>query len=310
MKDLIINAPFIEEVLSANKIVVVDGGAKGELFTPFNQVNKSVFTVLRFEPNSEAEITKNDNEIIFNKALWNSTGKIKINIAKDPSTSSVFDIDVRILKQIDPNGIDARMPQKTIEVDCCSIDELCKTHQVPYPDFIKLDIHGSEYEALEGAKESLANATFGALVETWTLPIHKGQKTHGQVESLLNESSIYLFEHFPLIEWTRQAKGTRFYKTQIGGYDALFFKDIIGSDSSSAYTMPQVIKCISMADLFGHHAFALQIADYFNENKILSTELYDKIRNFIIRKESDEKLKVKWLQKVYLKSLTLLNKTR
>lgn len=304
---MLINAPFLKEILSKHNIVVVDGGAKGELFTPFNRVDKSVFTVLRFEPNSESEVLTDKNEMVFNKALWSHDGTITINIAKEPSTSSVFEIDQRVLKQIDPNGIDMRMPAKKIEVECCAIDSICRVHSVPFPDFIKLDIHGSEYEALEGSAYALQNHTFGVLVETWTLPIHKGQKTHGDVESLLNRMGLYLFEYFPLIQWTRQSGDTRFHKVQAGGFDALYFKDIIGTDESRTWDLPQAVKSVALADLFGHHGYALQLADYFHEIQVIPADVYNNIRTALLAKQSGE-VRVKWLQKIGLKAAIWLSR--
>lgn len=307
MKNLIINAPFFKEILEKDKLIVVDGGAKGELFKPFNQVDKSVFTVLRFEPNSETEVITDKNEIVFNKALWNYNGTITINIAKEPSTSSVLAIDERILKQVDPAGIELRRTVKKVEVDCTTIDSACENNNVPLPDFIKLDIHGSEFEALEGAAKCLQNTAFGALVETWTLPIHKGQKTHGEVEALLNKFGLFLFEYFPLMQWTRQAKGAHFHKVQAGGWDALFFKDIIETDFSRQYTNAQAVKSIALADLFGHHAYALQLAAYFHEIKTIDANLYNKTTQFILAKKGQE-IRTKWLQKVWLKSNILLTR--
>lgn len=307
MKNLLIHSPFIKEILEKEKLIIVDGGAKGELFKPFNLVDKSVFTVLRFEPNSETEVITNNNDIVFNKALWNYNGKITINIAKEPSTSSVLEIDERILRQIDPAGLDFRRTVKKVEVECATIDSACEAQGIPLPDFIKLDIHGSEYEALEGAASCLQNKAFAILVETWTLPIHKGQKTHGDVESLLNRFGFYLFEYFPLMQWVRQAQGAKFHKVQAGGWDALFFKDIIETESSKKYSLAQAIKCIVLADLFGHHAFALQLAEYFYKIAVIPQNLFEKIQQNVLSKKGDE-FRIKWLQKIWLKCNILLNR--
>ena len=64
MKMYILNNPSVQDLLSDNRIVVVDGGARGELFSPFNLVDKGILRIVRFEPDPGANIIiDNSSEI-------------------------------------------------------------------------------------------------------------------------------------------------------------------------------------------------------------------------------------------------------
>jgi len=52
----------------------------------------------------------------------------------------------------------AKEHNKIVKVQVDSLDNLIKKHQLPNPDHIKVDIDGSEYAFILGAKESLSKA--------------------------------------------------------------------------------------------------------------------------------------------------------
>ena len=62
-RKLLINQKFLFDVLSDDKITVIDGGARGELFYPLNQVDPSLLSIVRFEPDPQAKINHGKNEI-------------------------------------------------------------------------------------------------------------------------------------------------------------------------------------------------------------------------------------------------------
>ncbi len=271
MKNYILNTPSIVELLSKNKIVVVDGGARGELFRPFNLVNKKIIKVLRFEPDSDATFTQNvdADELIIPKALWSKSGKIDINIAVEPSTSSVYPFNIALQEKIDP-FINIRKTKQVVSVESISLDEFIDLNKNLKIDFIKLDIHGAEYEVLEGAKNVL-ETNLGLLIESWVLPIHKGQKTRAHVESLAYENKYYVFEEFHRSLWARNS--SKFVKRQLVALDTLFFKDPI-LDNNIVDEI-EAIKIIGLANLFEHNAYALQLCEDFYSKKILNKKFYE-----------------------------------
>ena len=266
----LLNEKPIVELLSQNKIVVVDGGARGKVFPPLNQINTEIIKILRFEPEPDADIIHHANEdITFNKGLWHSKGKIDLNIAIEPSASSTYPFHVELQKHIDPH-LKVRKTKKTIKIDVISLDELIKENNSLKIDFIKLDVHGAEYDVLKGANKVL-ESTLGLLIESWLIPIHKNQKIRAHVESLVYESGFYVFEEYKRANWARLKD--RFSKSQTVAMDTLYFKDPILDKNIKDQT--DAIKIIGFANLFNHNAYAVQLAEYFYKNKLIDKKYYE-----------------------------------
>jgi len=163
----------------------VDGGSRGNLFDPFDGVSSELLTVLRFEPDPSAEIIRSKGEIIFDRGLWSERAQITLNLAKNPATSSVYPPNEPLLKNFnDRIGLPPRATAKVLQITVVSVDDAVAEAHIPNVDFIKLDIHGAEYEAVLGATKSLNSTCVGLLVEAWTIEVHKGQKLVFDVEAL------------------------------------------------------------------------------------------------------------------------------
>ena len=272
MRKVLLNNDKIVNLLKNDKLIVIDGGARGTVFKPMNLLDKSILQVIRFEPDADANIVNNSDDIIISKALWNQSQSIEVNIAIAPSSSSVYPFNEKLQQYIDPQ-VDTRKTKKNVTVEATSIDECLRINNIKGVDFIKLDIHGAEYETLEGASESLKN-TLGLLVESWVIPIHLGQKTRGDIERLALDNGFYVFEENVVAKWGR--KPDLFLKRQPVAVDTLFFKDILINDVIDNEI--KLIKLIGLADLFNHNGFALQLVEYAKKHELINKEIQGMIR--------------------------------
>ena len=86
---LLLNHPEIIEILKNDKLVVVDGGARGALFKPLNQVDKSILHVLRFEPDPDGVPEQTEGETVINKAclLYTSPSPRDATLSRMPSSA-------------------------------------------------------------------------------------------------------------------------------------------------------------------------------------------------------------------------------
>ena len=268
MKKHLLNNKEISNLFHDDPIVVLDGGARGELFKPFNELDASILKVLKFEPDPGAEIKQSGNEIIVPKALYDKKTKINLNVAVSPTTSSVFPFNKKLQQYIDPYK-EYRKTKEVVPVECISLDEFCNENNIPNVDFIKLDIHGCECEVLEGAKKVLGG-TVGLLVENWVLPIHKGQRTRAAVELFLYDRQFYVFEEYIQSAWGRLGK--RFTKRQPVAIDTLYFKDPLLDENISSSS--QAIKLIGLSELFEHYGFAWQLTEYYHQKGIITDALF------------------------------------
>ncbi len=276
MNKYLLNEEPIVDILSNNKIVIIDGGARGQLFPPFKYINKKILQILRFDPETGTDIEGyTDNDMVFRKALWHSRDRIKLNIAESPPASSVYPFNRKLQKYIDP-FVDLRKTKEIVEVDTISLDDIINDHPQLTIDFVKLDIHGAEFDVLQGGREVL-KTSLGLLIESWILPIHKGQKTRAHVEALAFDNQFYVFEENHLGKWARL--GDRFSKRQSVPIDTLFFKDPLLDENVTE--QGGALKLIGIANLFGHNAFALQLTQYFYDSNILEEKYCHLITSFI-----------------------------
>jgi len=267
MRKILLNNAKIVNLLKEDKLVVIDGGARGTVFKPMNLLNKSILQVIRFEPDADASIINDSNDIVVSKALWNKSQSIDVNIAIEPSSSSVYPFNEKLQQYIDPQ-VHTRKTKKTVTVEAISIDECLATYDIKNIDFIKLDIHGAEYETLQGAKEVLKN-TLGLLVESWLIPIHSDQKVRGDVERLALDNGFYVFEENVVAKWGR--KPNSFLKRQPVAVDTLFFKDTLVNNAITDEL--KLIKLIGLADLFNHNGFALQLLGLAKKNQLIQEDI-------------------------------------
>jgi len=284
-KRKVISHSHAENFLKKNRLVVVDGGSRGALFEPFNTVSNELLTVLRFEPDPSANIQISADEIIINKGLWKEEASISLNLAKNPATSSVYPPNKDLLQQFDNKvGYPPRATTKVLEVACIDIDCAVEKENVPPVDFIKLDIHGAEYEAIEGAQESLSTTCVGLLVESWVVEVHRGQKLMFDVEQVLAQHGFFRFGSHQVFSWPRKAVAGLRSKNQVVGEENLYLKICNSPEELKALGQERAMKLGIVSDLFGYTAYALQIFDFMLQNEFLEKDTHQALTHHIISK--------------------------
>ena len=196
---LLINSENFQNLLTNNPYIVVDGGAAGDVGPPFKSVHKHCQFV-RFEPRGE-DVVELNNDVYVDGGLWESDCAKNLHVANRPNTSSIYPPNNSLLKQFDNRyGFNARKTVDTIKIKLRSINSAVKNEEMPMPNFIKLDIHSAEFEAIRGSIESLSE-NLGFLIETWHTDVHQGQHLHGELESLLVEMGYEVFDTRMAAAW-------------------------------------------------------------------------------------------------------------
>lgn len=272
MKNRYIETDHFREELEGGAIRIVDGGARGGLFEPFEGV-ETPLEVYAFEPDPDAQKRTPDPLVstrFVEAALWKDTSGVDVHIAAEPSTSSVYPPNLEFLEPFEDRiGVPARSTQQVVKVPSTSIDEAAGAGVIASPDFIKLDIHSSEYEALLGARRALEESAVGVLVETWHAPVHACQYLHADVEQLLNEHGFYLFHLRKASVWDYLDEGRRGEGRRHVGSEALFLKDdrdVEGVEHRRALLL------VGLADLFGYPNYGIHATRRFAAQSIFSEQ--------------------------------------
>ena len=215
--------------------------------------------------------------------------------------SSVHPPDAELLAQFcDPVGRATRTTEAQVELPAISIDDAVDQGLFPPPAFVKLDVHGSEYEALDGARKALATSVVGVLVETWYTPVHRGQRLNGHVEALLNDSGFHAFhielqpEHYGPGRTERPQTDERIDRRRLIAAESLFFRDF-----SRARAVPRTTALFSIAcaDLFAYNEYAILLSRSFASEGVLDARTQGEVEAELrqVRKKRTEVLAEKYL---------------
>lgn len=258
-----IDSALFRRLAGPRLFTILDGGAANELFDPFVAVDHHI-QIVAFEPNPEARRYDARVPVTFvDRALWDREEDVTLHLAQEPSTSSVYPPNTALLRLFnDRIGEPARRTVREITVPGLSVDAAVGRGLCPPPDFIKLDIHSAEFEALAGASQSLDRCA-GVLVETWHNPIHRGQHLHGEVEAFLNARGFQLFDLRFASNWKHCVDGRELKsdRAHLMGSESLFFRTRPPEDG--------LLFAIACADLFRYANYAVHLTRQARESGAL-----------------------------------------
>lgn len=264
------SAGVVREAYGNRRFNAIDGGSRAELFEPLDAVqdqwNIYAFDADEAAPNYKGNVTR------LPYGLWSEPKTVKLHLAVEPSTSSVYPPNLELFDLLyGPDlGTKVRRTERLVDVPCISVDDAVSRGLMGKPHFFKLDIHSAEYEAVLGATKSLDDCVC-VLVETWTRPFHKGQKCHGHLEALLNDHGFFVYDIAPVYGYNqssvhgRTLKGDRKLLTLT---EAVFFPDRVNPELALLH--------VALLDLFRYTGLAIHMCDVYG----LPNEVKQKLLSF------------------------------
>jgi FkbM family methyltransferase len=212
------------------------------------------------------------------KALWSQTGRVALHRAAVASTSSVHPPNFPLLGRFLAQHGEPRTTLATLEVECTDLDgALARLGR--QADFIKIDTQGAEYEILSGAARALGDSILGAVVETWTTEVHRGQRLAGDVLRLMHDHGFELFDVSIAAAWhRRRARDVpSLGRRQIVGLDLLFLKE--PALDPARFARPAVAaKAAAIAELYGVPELALELLELCVPPTAHERRLVDELR--------------------------------
>lgn len=190
-----------------NPMIVDVGGLIGKTAVMYSESfpNLEVFLYEPIQQNFN-EIQKNTatykNIKAFKKALGNSIGKSKINVAGRVSSSSLLELN----SSTSPEIFSGYMEKKsTEEIEINTLDaEIPKDKNIL---ILKLDVQGFELEVLKGGMLTL-NRTACIVLETGTHNAYVGSPQYHDIDEFLRHHDFVIYDILPstknkgqLVEW-------------------------------------------------------------------------------------------------------------
>jgi len=261
--------PHFDTVYRRHPLVLVDAGARGGLKKNWFAA-KSHLRIIGFEPEiaeyGRLAVKRTDvptgTDTMFNVALSNRTGQLRLNVAREPGLTSIFEPNLAFLDAFPESKRFDTVDQHDVIAD--TLDNVLQAHLIDDVDFVKADTQGSELFILEGGSNTLTTSTVGVEVELEFSPIYKNQPLFSDVDTFLRSLGFLLFDLRPCY-WKRAVgRGVGGPYGQIIWADALYLKTTTALRSMIAVLdadrqQGKVLKALSVALLYGYVDYALEI---------------------------------------------------
>jgi FkbM family methyltransferase len=244
--------------------------------------------VIAFEPDRAARVLDEEDQVtVVQGALWSRAEEVPLHVTHEPTCSSVHPPDLRLVAGFsDPVGRAARTVERVEHVPGVALDDVVAESNLPEPDLIKLDIHGSEWEALTGARRCLRDSVVAVLVECWPVRIHSGQHSFGETHQLLEESGFMLFD-VDVGRWPRRHdghSGRLASRPQATQFEAFYMLDLLG-DRAGTVPRERLLMTAAVAELFGHGAYAQQVAHAGRDAGVLTQEESETVSRLVTARD-------------------------
>lgn len=161
--------------------------------------NSTIYCLEPF-PDSFSKLEKNFQKINrvkkFNLALSDEVGKVLFHSNQFPETNSILPTEISASEVW---GSGKLKTINTCNVQMNTLDSFCKQNQVGFIHLLKLDVQGSEYNALKGAKSFLGSKKIYLIyLEIILSPTYTGQGTFLEIHSYLDSFGyklVGIFNH-------------------------------------------------------------------------------------------------------------------
>ncbi len=176
---------FLNRYYPDIQVVFYDLGAAGGMDPTYGPLQALLnFKAIGFDPNKKNLDSLETTEKIrfYPFAIAGNRGKRTLYVTKSPGCSSLFPPNQTNLREYPL----AEMLEvvRTEELDVITLDEFVEQNSVPYPDFLKLDVQGAEYEILQAGNRTLEKV-IGISFETRLREIYVGEGLFPASHSLL-----------------------------------------------------------------------------------------------------------------------------
>lgn len=191
-------------------IVSLDIGARGGAKSDLEDIDGLV-DFIGFEPDEEAygKLVQGPkkgwkSETYINLAIGGEAGSFKLYITSQPGCSS------KLRPRSDQAKIFGRSDyydvEKTVEVNCDTLDSLVEKGTIPSPHVIKIDIQGMELEVFQGARHTLQSSSLLVRSEVNFRGMYEDMPHFSELEMHLRKYNFEVLGFLERHDWRRDTR--------------------------------------------------------------------------------------------------------
>jgi FkbM family methyltransferase len=256
---------FLDRFLSAEPIVLVDVGARGGA-PPELESMGSYVRHIGFEPDPDECLRLNSSGSgeFLPLLIGANDGAQRLHLYNDRDYSSTYELAERYTRLF---VSDLRM-DSTVEGTASTLDSFVADHPDLCPDFLKLDVQGSELAVLQGGEQTLKRTGL-VEVEVEFIEMYTGQPLFHDVTAFMLDRGFELL-YLNRMFMTRREIYDGPSRGQLLCGDALFGKS---ESACSNMTLTQMAKYVVLLIQLGHLDIAYQLLAADSEIERLIPEI-------------------------------------
>lgn len=264
---------------------------------------------IREEENSQLAVRRlpkvgNINVFKVNAGISDGIKKASFYVNNYPMSSSMLrpsEISLKEFPNFDVMDDNGSRPVKNweenttlsheIPVSLTSIDNLVSDGLVPYPDFLSMDIQGSEFDALKGSINSLQKSVLGVATETEFFEIYENQKLYADIAQLLKKFSFRLMELSTFQQWYPGPAAGKGFPTVAEPVFILFSvnSDVLNDNGSirrlEDLTTDTIMKLAAISFAFGRLSYFYSLFNFLRNHRATEFSLLQErpiLRRFFV----------------------------
>ena len=247
-----------------------NGLKEAAVFAPLRYLNNA--SAVGVEPDEEeAERLRQSGEYekVFAEGVAGYTGEAVLHVL-NPLCSSIKRVNKALLDDYGFHMDLYRDTGKRVPVQVKTLDDLLGDDKVF--DFIKIDIHGVEYEVLASMSDALLKNATGIYVETRTVPFYEGEHTLDELAKLMKDRGFC---------WLFSRDDSR--HPLCSEYDVFFVKD-----PRTIRTVEQALKHCLSGLLVGRFEYVRYVLRFYKE-RYRNCEVLDVFERKLLEKRESGK---------------------